>query len=60
MGEGGITLLLAAVGTGNVDVVRLLLKTPGVDVNKATNNGITALHAAIKEVVIIVKIIFIR
>jgi ankyrin repeat protein len=32
--------------TGNVPIVRLLVKLPGLDVNLADNEGNTALHLA--------------
>nr|CAH0107537.1 unnamed protein product [Daphnia galeata] len=42
----GKSSLLHAAMTGNVPIVRLLVKLPGLDVNLADNEGNTALHLA--------------
>ncbi len=44
--ETGWTALLWAASLGWADVVRLLLARQGVEVNKSTQNGATALMVA--------------
>ena len=39
-------MLIFILQKGHTEIVRLLLKTPGVDVNVKTNNGWTPLHSA--------------
>ena len=44
----GFTPLSSAAGKGNTEIVKLMLETPGVDVNLATS-GRTALSLALKR-----------
>ena len=39
-------MLIFILQKGHTEIVRLLLKTPGVDVNVKTNSGLTHLHWA--------------
>ena len=39
-------MLISILQLGDTEIVELLLKTPGVDVNVKTNSGFTPLHMA--------------
>ena len=47
--DNGWTPLIQASRYGRTDAVKLLLEVPGIDVNKADNDGTTALTRASKE-----------
>jgi ankyrin repeat protein len=44
----GASCLGAAVGQQRLDVTKLLLSLPDIDVNSAYNNGVTSLHSVAK------------
>lgn len=45
--NNGMTALIGAVESGNIEMVEVLLRAPGADVNVVANNGMTAFAYAI-------------